>query len=319
MPQNGRIVGLDIAKGKADACIRSLGMSLSQPCTGEGQAAMVAWLQANGVSTAVMEATAGYERAWSEALGEAGIGVRIVDPKRVKHFAKSAGRLAKNDAMDAELIAWFAETFSQAPSQPRDAEREELAALVTAREALKGAKTAIDNHGEHRQPRAAERAFAAVVRVIEDQISKLERAIAANIDATERFAADAAIIDSTPGLAAHATAGLIAWLPELGRVDNKVAAALIGAAPYDDDSGKRHGERHIKGGRQNLRSLFYMAVVGAATRHNPVLKAYYQRLRAKGKPGKVAIIACMRKLIVILNTMLARRETWDPNRCRLAV
>ena len=105
---------------------------------------------------------------------------------------------------------------------------------------------------------------------------------------------------------------MIAWLPELGRISNGAAAALVGAAPYDDDSGERKGERYIKGGRRKLRNLLYMPVMGAATQHNPVLKAYYQRLRAKGKEAKVAIIACMRKLIVILNTMLARDEPWNP-------
>ena len=117
-----------------------------------------------------------------------------------------------------------------------------------------------------------------------------------------------------PGLAEITSAGLIAAMPELGQVSNKVAAALLGVAPYDDDSGKRRGERHIKGGRRKVRNLFYMACLGAATRHNPVLKAFYRRLIAKGKEPKVALVACMRKLIVILNIMIARREKWDPSR-----
>jgi transposase len=115
-----------------------------------------------------------------------------------------------------------------------------------------------------------------------------------------------------PGLADQAIAGVTAWFPELGHVSNEAAAALVGVAPYDDDSGERKGARRIKGGRRKLRNLLYMPVMGAATQHNPVLKAYYLRLIAKGKPAKVAIIACMRKLIVILNTMLARDQTWNP-------
>ena len=118
-----------------------------------------------------------------------------------------------------------------------------------------------------------------------------------------------------PGLADQTVAGVIAWAPELGRISNEAAAALVGAAPYDDDSGDRKGARSIKGGRRKLRNLLYMPVMGAATQHNPVLKAYYQRLVAKGKPAKVAIIACMRKLIVILNTMLARDQTRSPPQC----
>jgi len=316
MPQSGRIVGLDVAKLKADGCIRSLQQGLSQPSTPEGRAAMVAWLRAHDVETAVMEASGGYERSWAEALRKAGITVRIVDPKRVRHFAKSAGCLAKYDALDAAMIAWFAETFPDLPALPHDPDREELDALVTARKALVNLVTQLGNPGEHRQPRAVRRAYAAILRNVAAQLARLEAAIAVKLAATPGFAARADIIQSIPGLAAQTVAGLIAWLPELGHIGNKEAAALLGAAPYDDDSGKHKGERHIKGGRQEIRNLLYMATLGAATRHNPILKAYYQRLRAKGKPAKVVLIACMRKLIVILNTMLARGEKWDPARCQ---
>jgi len=314
MAQNGRIVGLDISKLKVDGCIRSLGQRRSAPSTPEGHGEMISWLEANGVGLAVMEASGGYERSWARALRAAGIAVRIVDPKRVRHFAKSAGRLAKSDPIDAEMIAWFAETFPDAASQPQDADREELAMLVKARAALMQAKTDIGNHGEHSQPRAAEKAFAAVRRSLDTQLMQLEAAIAGKIAATARFAALAEIIESVPGLARHTAAALIAWMPELGLVDQKAIAALIGTAPYDDDSGNRRGDRHIRGGRKSMRNLLYMPTMGAATQHNPVLNAYYQRLRAKGKEAKVAIIACMRKLIVILNTMLARGEKWDPSR-----
>jgi len=128
----------------------------------------------------------------------------------------------------------------------------------------------------------------------------------------------AEIIESVPGLGEITSAGLIAAMPELGQVSNGVAAALLGVAPYDDDSGKRRGERQIKGGRRKVRNLFYMACLGAATRHNPVLKAFYRRLIAKGKEKKVALVACMRKLIVILNTMVARGQTWDPQKHAIA-
>lgn len=313
MAQNLRIVGLDIAKHKADACIRSLGLRRSAPSTAEGVAEMVAWLRANEVGTAVMEASGGYERVWATALREAGLAVRIVDPKRVRHFARSAGRLAKNDPIDAEMIAWFAETFDDAIQTPHDPDREQLDLMVTARSALLKLRVQLENHGEHRQPRAAARALAAVAKVLRIQLAKLEAAIAAEIEAKPRFAQRAAIIQSVPGLADQTVAGLIAWFPELGHIDNKAAAALLGTAPYDDDSGGHKGVRRIKGGRQELRNLVYMATLGAATQHNAVLKAYYQRLRAKGKQAKVALVACMRKLIVILNTMLARGETWNPD------
>jgi transposase len=132
------------------------------------------------------------------------------------------------------------------------------------------------------------------------------------------FAERAEIIESVPGFAKTSSANLVAGMPELGQVSDAIAAALIGIAPYDDDSGKRRGERHIKGGRRWVRNAIYMPCVGAATQNNPILKAYYQRLLAKGKEPKVAIIACMRKLIVILNTMIARRQKWDPGRYALS-
>ena len=138
--------------------------------------------------------------------------------------------------------------------------------------------------------------------------------MAALIKAAPYFAELAGIIESVPGLGEITSAGLIAAMPELGHVNDKVAAALLGIAPYDDDSGRRRGERHIKGGRRRVRNLFYMACLGAATRHNPVLKAFYRRLVAKGKQPKVALVACMRKLIVILNTMIARHQKWDSHR-----
>jgi transposase len=289
------------------------------PSTPEGRAELVAWVHANRVGTAVMEASGGYERSWAEALRAAGLEVRIVDPKRVRHFAKAAGRLAKNDPIDAETIAWFAETFPAEAGRPHDPQRDELDRLVTARAGLKRLEAQIMQEDEHCPPRVVAKAQAAVLRAVRAQLRKLDATIAARIEADPAFARRAAIIVSVPGLGPQAAAGLIAWLPELGQVSNEAAAALLGVAPYDDDSGERTGARHIKGGRRKLRNLLYMPVMGAATQHNPVLGAYYQRLRAKGKEAKVALVACMHKLIVILNTMLARGEKWDPSRCRPAV
>ena len=146
------------------------------------------------------------------------------------------------------------------------------------------------------------------------EIEKLEAAIAAKVKATADFAERAAIIESVPGFAETTSANLLAGMPELGHVSDEIAAALIGLAPYDDDSGQRRGERHIRGGRRWIRNAIYMPCLGAATQNNPVIKAFYDRLIAKGKPPKVALVACMRKLIIILNTLIARRQKWDPSR-----
>jgi len=315
MPQATRIVGLDVAKRKVDACIRSAGLRFSAPSTPEGEAEMILWVQANRVERAVMEASGGYERRWAELLRTAGVEVVIVDPKRIRHFAKAAGRLAKNDPIDAETIAWFGETFPVGGAAPQDRAREEVDRLLQARTALQDMEDRIKQQGEHQPPPLVVKALRAVAKAVRAERRRLDAVIAARIKANPGFARRAEIVDSVPGLADQTVAGVIAWAPELGRISNRAAAALVGAAPYDDDSGDRKGARCIKGGRRKLRNLLYMPVMGAATQHNPVLKTYYQRLVAKGKPAKVAIIACMRKLIVILNTMLARDQTWSPPAC----
>ena len=304
------VVGIDIAKEKIDVAIR-LGAEASFASSPEGRRQLLAWLKEHAVGKAVMEASGGYEKSWAKLLRGAGVEVAIVDPKRVRHFAKSAGQLAKNDPIDARMIAWFGEAFSERLGKPDDAEREELDQLVTARLGITRLKDQIDSWGEHEQPKVVQKAYRALLEAVARQQAKLEAVIADKIEQTERFAKSDAIIQSVPGLADVSAAGLIAFLPELGLVDRQAASALLGVAPFDNDSGKRHGQRHITGGRKKLRCLLFTPLVGAVTRHNPVLKAHYQRLKARGKPHKVAVIACMRKLIGILNTMLARGEKWD--------
>src|SRR5438105_8164291 len=311
------VVGIDVAKNKVDACIRALCVRRTFPSTAQGRRKLVCWLRKHKASAAVMEASGGYEREWAKVLREKAVEVRIVDPKRVRNFARSAGRLAKNDVIDAEMIAWFGETFGEAKGQAYDAAREKLVQIVRARQALLDLQTSLQNRGEHAAPEVVQKMQARLLKKIAAELATLEVAIAATIKATAHFAELAEIIESVPGLGEGTAAGLIAAMPELGQVSNKVAAALLGVAPYDDDSGKRRGERHIQGGRRKVRNLFYMACLGAATGHNPMLKAFYQRLVARGKEKKVALVACMRKLIVILNIMIARRQTWDPSRFAL--
>ncbi|UPJ55109.1 IS110 family transposase [Bradyrhizobium sp. 192] len=315
MAQDGLVVaGIDVAKDKVDVCIRSLSQRQAFPSTPEGRRALIRWLRKHKVGKAAMEASGGYEREWAKALREAGIEALIVDPKRVRNFARSAGRLAKNDPIDAEMIAWFAETFIEAKGQTYDAAREKLVQIVNARQALIDMRTSLQSRNEHSTPDVVQKMQGRLLKQITLEVAKLEAAIAVLIKATPRFAELAEIIESVPGLGGGTSAGLIGAMPELGQIGDKVAAALLGAAPYDDDSGKRRGVRHIQGGRRKVRNLFYMACMGAATRHNPVLKAFYDRLIAKGKKPKVALTACMRKLIVILNVMIARGEKWDAKR-----
>jgi len=311
MPQSERIVGIDVSKLTVEACLRARRERLSQPSTPEGRQAMIAWLRRHDVAVAVMEASGGYEREWAAALRAAGIAVKIVDPKRVRYFARSAGRLAKNDPIDAEMIAWFAETFATEAAPGHDPEQEAVDRLMTVRAMLVRLESQIGQLKEHPQPPLVERAQRVIARVIVRQRKQLETAIAARIARHADLAERHRIIQSVPGFGPHCAAGIIAWLPELGAIGGKPAAALVGVAPYDDDSGGHRGERHIKGGRREIRDLFYMAAL-AATRCNPVIKAHYQQLRARGKKFKVALVACMRRLMVILNTMLRRGQMWNP-------
>ena len=178
MAQNDLVVvGIDVAKDKVDACIRALALRQTFPSTAQGHRKLIAWLRKHQVGKAVMEASGGYEREWARVLREAGIEVRIVDPKRVRSFALSAGRLAKNDAIDAEMIAWFAETFSEAPSQTHDAAREELVVLVKARIALVDLKTRLQSQSEHDAPAPVQKARARILKSLAVEIAKLEATI----------------------------------------------------------------------------------------------------------------------------------------------
>ena len=238
MAQNDRVVvGIDVAKNKMDACIRATSQRRTFESSAQGRRQLISWLRKHKATTAVMEASGGYERDWAKVLREAGLEVRIVDPKRVRSFARSAGRLAKNDAIDAEMIAWFAETFGEAPAQAYDADREQLLYIVNARQALVDVQTELQNRNEHSLPDVVQKVQARLLKRIALELAKLEAAIAAMISATAHFAELAEIIESVPGLGKGTSAGLIAAMPELGQVSNKVAAALLGVAPYDDDSG----------------------------------------------------------------------------------
>src|ERR1700675_3673076 len=229
MAQNGLVVaGIDIAKDKADVSIRALSQRQTFPSTAAGRRQLISWLRKHKVTKAVMEASGGYEREWAKALRDARIEVRIVDPRRVRSFARSAGRLAKNDAIDAEMIAWFAETFGEAPGQAYDAAREKLSQIVNARQGLLDLQTNLQNRGEHAGPEPVQKMRARLLKQLALEIDKLEAAIAAMIKATPYFAERAEIIESVPGVGAITSAGLISSMPELSPESNKGAAALLG-------------------------------------------------------------------------------------------
>jgi len=312
MAQVKRIVGIDVSKHRLDWCVRGVAHASAANDKG-GCAGLVRELGRLDVGMAVMEASGGYERLAAEALRAAGIAVSVVDPKRVRNLARAKGRRAKNDPIDADMIALFGELFPDQATVVRDPDRAVLAQLLAERQDFAALYTQASNRGEHAGSRIAAKHRTALLKQLTQAIKALDQAIARQI-ATTPLAEPARLIDSVPCLGLMSVAALLAWLPELGTLDRRQIAALVGVAPFDDDSGERHGQRHIAGGRKQLRNLLYMAVMGGATRSNPVLKACYDRLRANGKEAKVAIIACMRKLLHILNTMIARGEAWDPAR-----
>jgi transposase len=308
------VVGIDVSKGTLDAYVLAHQELRTVANAAAGHVELVKWLKSLGVRIAVMEASGGYERTIADILRRAGFDVRIVDPKRVRHFARAAGRLAKNDRIDAQTIAEYGAIFAvtERCEIAADSARDHLAGLVGARQALIEHQTGLRNQISAVPAGAARLALAATLKPIAGAIKKLDRLIVAAIAAHPPFAALARRLNTVPGLGPVTIAALIAWLPELGRLDRRSLASLVGIAPFDDDSGKRAGQRYIQGGRRKLRNIFYMAGMGGATRHNPVLNAYYTALLNRGKLRKVAIIACLRKLLTILNAMVAHQKDWEP-------
>src|SRR5262249_6968354 len=243
------------------------------PNPAAGCAKLAGELKRWNIKIAVMEASGGYEQTIALALRGKGLLARIVDPKRIRDFARAAGRRAKNDPIDADTIAWFAETFNLEPGSPPDRDREQLAALVGERQDLVEMRTQCLNRAEHNCPALCRQRRKDVLKHITRATAKTEAAIAALIAQNQALDQRARLLASVPCLGPQSVAALIAWLPELGQISNLQIAALLGVAPYADDSGQQVGVRHIAGGRRQLRNILYMAVVGGATQHNPVLKA----------------------------------------------
>jgi transposase len=275
-----------------------------------GVAALLLWLTGLSVAGIAMEATGGLERALAHVLADAGHPPRILNPRRVRDFARAI-TAAKNDRIDAAMIAHFAAT-APGPVMQRDPDREALAEIVGLRQLLSDQLTALLNHGRGvRQPVLRTR-IAAQAKALRLRIQQLNRDIAAAIAASEKLAAMAALMRSMPGIGPVVAAALLAWLPELGRLSPAKVAALVGVAPFDDDSGGRSGRRHIAGGRMDVRNLLYMAAL-VASRRNPVMQRFYERLRTAGKPAKVALVAVMHKMLNRLNAMIHTGKKWNPD------
>lgn len=308
------VVGIDVAKAHVDVCVLGAN-NQAQRCNNdaEGHSALAALLQPLGVGLVVMEATGGYEAALACALQAASLPVAVVNPRQARDFAKSMGRLAKTDAIDARMLAELAAVLVRRQDLARllkplaDAQQQWLAALVTRRRQL------LTMLGAERQrlqitPAKLHPSIQAIVAAIKAQLDDVEAQMVAHV--REHFGQLDRLLQSASGIGAVASATLIAELPELGRLGRREIAALVGVAPMAKDSGHSKGRRRIQGGRFEIRRVLYMAAL-VASRHNPVIKAFYQRLLAAGKLPKLALVACMRKLLTTLNAMVRTNTHWD--------
>jgi transposase len=301
-------VGIDVAKGALDVAWTTAPTTWRVTNDDDGWTALIARLQEAPVALIVLEATGGYESGVATALALAGLPVAIINPRQVRDFAKARGILAKTDAIDAHVLAEFALRMEPTPRPLVDAVQADLAALVARRRQLVDMLTAERNRAHQARP-AVQKDLRAHITWLEKRVKDLEKETTTRLRQSPLWRGRDALLQSTPGVGPQTSARLIASLPELGRLSGRQIAKLVGVAPLNDDSGTRAGYRRIWGGRTAVRQTLYMATV-VAVRHNPVLRAFYQRLRAAGKPGKVALIAAMHKLLTILNAMVKHQTPW---------
>ncbi len=307
------VVGIDVSKRFLDV---ALGADDPQPFrvpnTPEGIQQLLTRLQEQEIALVVMEATGGWERRVLRTLLQAGVPAARVSPGRVRHFAKSMGQLAKTDALDARILAFFGTSARPQPTQLPSPERQRLDALVSRRAQLIEMRTAEHNRLETVEDEDIRQGLVEHISWLDKQIKQVETEIRTLIASVPELQEAQRIMLSVPGVGEVTASVLLAKMPELGRVNRKEIAALAGLAPFNRDSGSKKGRRFIQGGRGDVRSVLYMAAL-SAIRFNPVLKAFFQRLKAKGKPFKVAITAVMRKLLTFLNAMIASGKTWNPS------
>ena len=307
-------VGIDVAKAHVDVCVLGVASGVQRFANdADGHSALAAALLPLGAGLVVMEATGGYEAALACALQASGLPVAVLNPRQARDFARSMGRLAKTDAVDARMLAEMAAVLVHREDLARfvrpvaDECQQWLAALVTRRRQL------LAMLGSERQrlqitPRKLHPSIEAIIAAIKAQLDDLQAQMMDHV--REHFSGLDGLLQSTSGIGPVASATLIAQLPELGRLNRREIAALVGVAPMSNDSGNRKGRRRVQGGRFEIRRVLYMATLTAA-RYNPVIRAFYERFKAAGKLPKVALVACMRKLLTMLNAMVRTGKPWD--------
>ncbi len=302
--------GIDVSKGHLDVAARP-GGAFRVANDPAGIADLVGRLEAIGPSLVVLEATGGYEAEALAALLAAGIPAAVVNPRRVRQFAAGVGQHAKTDPIDAAVLAHFAAVACPPPAAPADAERAELAALLDRRRQLISMRVADGNRVRPGLPATVRDGIAAHVAWLSERVAELDRLVAAAVRRTPAWREKDRLLRSVPGVGPVVSRTLLADLPELGGHPPGRLASLAGLAPFASDSGRRRGERHIRGGRREVRRALYMAALAVARVPGP-LRDFARRLKAKGKASKVVLIAVARKLLVIANAVVREGREWDP-------
>jgi transposase len=303
--------GIDVSKAHLDVCVGEVERRV--PNDAQGWSELAGLLQWAHVDLVVVEATGGYERGVVCALQGAGVCVARVNPRQARDFAKAMGVLAKTDQVDARVLRDFAGVLARHADRHKyitpmvEPARQVLNELMTRRRQLVDMRVAEHNRLEHAGPRAT-RSIASVLKLLDKQIGAIDAHIDDHMD--QHFKTQRELLDTVKGVGPVTILTLTAVLPELGRLGRRQIAKLVGVAPLANDSGGRSGKRRTWGGRSEVRAVVYMAAI-VAMRHNAVIKAFYERLVAAGKPKKVAIVACMRKLLTILNAMLRDQAVWN--------
>jgi len=312
MQKSKEYVGVDVSKESLDMVMYSTG---EMCCVGNDEAGIAkatGWLKQVDPAIIVMEATGGMEVSLYVALQEANLPVAVINPRQIRDFARSMGILAKTDKVDAKVLARYAATIQPEVRPLPDEDAHKLRALVTRRRQLGEMIIAETNRARATRDKAMKERIHAHIEWLKRELANIDKDISQRIKENPLWRAKNKLLQSTPGVGPVLSATLIAELPELGVLNRKKIAALVGIAPLNRDSGKHRGERSIWGGRCKVRQSLYMAALSAA-RFNPAIQAFYQRLIASGKDKKVALTACMHKLITILNAMLKHNSYWSCN------
>lgn len=307
-----KVVGIDIAKYSFDLHLLPEGKTAHYANDPQGIQQCRQFLLQVRPERIVLEATGGYELALTLDLQTAALPVIVVNPRRVREYARSQGLLAKTDQIDARILAEFAQSPRVQVRELPDAPGRQRLELLARKRQLVETHVAERNRLEHAAERTVVHSIRRILLVVEKEIAKLDKQIAARIAADPQLQRKAEICDSTPGIAAATAAVLVTELPELGRVNRREIATLVGLAPMNRDSGQFRGKRTTGGGRVRVRTALYMPML-TVIRCNPVIRRFYQRLVDQGKAKMTALVAAMRKLLTILNTMIKNNQLWNPN------